>query len=389
MSELLSVDEALEILDGGKVPILETESINRADSLGRILSEPVNAAIDDPAFDNSAMDGYACLGQDLSDGKRVFDIEGIIRPEDQNPIPVRPGCASYITTGSRVPGIGLKIIPVELTEKQEDGRIKILSLPTRNAIRKRGEGYQSGDTLLSPGHQVGASDIGLLQLNERESLTVQKKMRVSIQATGNELTDRTNTNTPILAALLHDNPYVDVECLPVTGDSQAEMESRFQALIEKSDIVITTGGISAGAFDWVMPSMASLGTEYFIRKVNQKPGKPFTYGRCGPVDIFNLPGNPVSALFCMVIYVQRRIRQRAGFAPLQFSALLQNPYEAKGSRTEFTPGFWSHRDGEYIVTTETSIQSHLIHRMSGKNCFVRIDGGSEKQQGEKVSIFPF
>jgi molybdopterin molybdotransferase len=384
------VSEALSILDSNILSTNETEYADTDASLNRILAEPVIAVEADPAFDNSAMDGYVFMKEDLDEGKRTFRISGAIRPEDEVLKPIEPGTCVYITTGSRIPPGGDFVIPVELTNANGDNTVIVTEIPIKNAIRKQGEGYRRGEVLLPAGKRIRPVDVGIIRQNAFDRVKVKRTLRIAVQATGNELDERRNTNTPVIANLFGSDPSLDIEIYPVIEDDKEMMEKRFAELLDKKDIIVTTGGISAGAYDLVIPVLETLGVEFLIRKVSQKPGKPFSYGKKNQVHMYCLPGNPVSAFFCAVFYVKRALKLLKGDTEgFTRSAVIQNRYECVKHRTEFVPGILAENGAEKVVTINVGIRSHLLHNLSAANCFVQMGPGVTCTPGNTVNVIPF
>ncbi|MEX2641192.1 MAG: molybdopterin molybdotransferase MoeA [Balneolales bacterium] len=385
MTDVLS---ALESIYRHTGPVSGMETVSTRSSPGRILGETIHAREDFPAFDNSAMDGYVFSKKDLDEGRRDFEIAFEIRPEDENLPVLRPGTCAYITTGSAVPQGGDTVIPVELIRKTGD-RVYAEEQPSRNPIRKKGEGYKKGDILLESGKRLLPADIGVLHSNGQTAVRVLAQTRIALQVTGNELDETRNTNGPVLRHLLNGFDSVSVDEFPVLKDDETEMKERFTRLLDDGyDLVVTTGGISAGEYDLVIPVLASLGTRFHVRKVSQKPGKPFSFGTLGATAFVCLPGNPVSAFFCSVLYVNRIIQTRNHQKPVECRAMITNGYTTR-KMDEFAPGRTGHNGAVRQVTTVAAIQSHLLHILSNSDCFVRFEPGKTYRKGDEVTIFPY
>ncbi|MDZ7756804.1 molybdopterin molybdotransferase MoeA [Rhodohalobacter sp.] len=383
---MTDVQTALNIIDRATEGIRKTEKIPVTEVNGRILAEQIKAESDFPAYDNSAMDGYAFQKSDLDSGKREFSTDFEIRPEDEDGGKLKPGMCAYITTGSRIPEGADFVIPIELIRKKDHQTIVVEKIPSKNPIRKKGEGYKKGEILLKEGKQMVPGDIGVLKSNGYSEVSVLRKTRIAIQVTGNELDEKRNTNGPVLQSWLQSFPSVTVESFPPLADDKEAMTVRFKHLIEDYDIVVTTGGVSAGAYDFVVPVFESLGAEFKVRKVRQKPGKPFSYGKIDDTAILALPGNPISAFFCAVFYLTRIIRLRDHQTVNEETAILLNDYSAKETRDEFVPAHLSFSKAERQVTTLPGIQSHLLHHLSSADCFVHFEAGCEYAKGDVVPV---
>jgi molybdopterin molybdotransferase len=386
---MIDVETALKIIDETAGRITGMEIIPVAEIRGRILAQQIKAEADFPAFDNSAMDGYAFRQADLDNGQREFGVDFEMRPEDRNGAMLKPGKCAYITTGSRIPEGSDFVIPIELIRKTDEKTIVVEEIPSKNPIRVQGEGYKKGENLLFEGKSLVPGDIGVLKTNGYKEVSVLARTRIAIQVTGSELDEKRNTNGPVLESWLQQFASVTVEQFPPVSDDRDTMKVRFEELVRNFDIVVTTGGVSAGAYDFVIPVFESLGGEFKIKKVRQKPGKPFSFGKINTTAIFALPGNPISAHFCAVLYLDRYIRLINHQSIEKEFAILLNNYTAKEYRDEFVPANSSFNQTVREVSTQSGIQSHLMHHLSSANCFVYFESGKAYEKGDMVSIIPF
>lgn len=303
----LSVENALKtILDQIKVQ-KETETIKIADALNRITAETITAKRDIPAFDNSAMDGYLFLSSDLSGGTRKFPVSGEIRPEHETPDPLEEKTSKRIMTGAPIPGGDYTVVPVEQVREMKD-EVEVMEVPKRNPVRKQGEGYQKDMVVLNKGVQIRPYEMGLLIESGNRKCQALKPIRIAVQVTGSEVDEDMDSNGPVLESLIRGWPGVDVERWPVLDDEPEKVITRMKELKESSDLVLTTGGISAGRHDYILRSMKKLGANVLVRKVKQKPGKPFTVTQLDGVLFLHLPGNPVSAVFSAEYYGKRAVK---------------------------------------------------------------------------------
>lgn len=387
---MIDVQTALKIIDEKISGIQKTVNIPVEKVPGRILAATVTASTDFPPYDNSAMDGYVLKKKDLDNGQTEFPVGFEIRPEHTNIQDLPPGTCAYITTGSVIPPGADFVVPVEMIRALNGQRIRVQELPARNPIRKKGEGYRKGDVLLPEGKYMNSADIGVLKSNGLRKISVFSQTRIALQVTGNELLDeRRNTNGPVLQSWMGQLPSVSVDEIPPLADSKDASEKRFAELLDQYDMIVTTGGVSAGAYDLVIPALESQGVTFHVRGVRQKPGKPFAFGTKGEKIIVALPGNPISAFFCAVFYIGRIIKKRNGQSLRQQKAVLINNYSNKASRDEFVPAVFQFDKEKCTVSTRPGIQSHLLHHLSSANCFVHFKSGKNFQAGDLVSIIPF
>jgi molybdopterin molybdotransferase len=390
VTEYITVDEALRILRNLPVQLPVPEEIQAAESVGRITAEDTAAERDIPRFDNSAMDGFIFLKSDVDDGKRKFIVEGEIRPEHEKPGPLAAGTSARIMTGAPVPRGGYIVVPVEEV-KEHEGRVEILSVPGRNPIRRQGEGYKKGRTVLEKGSVIRPYEAGLLIESGNHSVQVLKPLQIAVQVTGSEIDEDLDSNGPVLHSLISRWPGVRVRRMPVLDDKPDTVLKRMKELRKDFDAVITTGGISAGRHDYILQSMIELGADVLIRKIRQKPGKPFTVTMLEGVPFFHLPGNPVSALFTAEYYVRKAVLGWLGLAEEKLKALLSEPAaNLRGEKTLFLTGKM-HTDSQnrICVSTEGGMRSHLMQLYLGNHAYVRLDSETEYSAGDTVEVTPF
>ena len=270
-----SVDNVFATVEQQVQSTPQTQRISVRKALGHVLSHQVNAAHDIPRFDNSAMDGYVFRKEDLKDGRTEFPVAYEIRPEDTEVPALGSGTCARIMTGARIPRHGTQVVPVEMVEER-GATVKVNDIPGRNPIRPRGEGYAEGQVLLKSGTVIRPYEVGLMIEAGHRHCTVRRPIEVGLQVTGSEINEKNDTNGPVLERLMRSWPGVSVDTWPVLGDDPAEVKERLGALKAASDVVVTTGGISAGKHDYLYRTMEELGAKCLVRKIAQKPGKPFT-----------------------------------------------------------------------------------------------------------------
>ncbi|TVQ02765.1 MAG: molybdopterin molybdenumtransferase MoeA [Balneolaceae bacterium] len=386
----VSVNQALEFILNRCFINPGSEDLNAAETLNRVLSSDIRATRDVPRFDNSAMDGFLFLTEDLTHGRKTFHVAGEIRPEYRQPAPIEPGTSSRIMTGAPVPNGNYSVVPVELV-KEQNGSVTVLQIPARNPIRQKGEGYRKGGTVLEKGALIRPYEMGLIIESGNKTCRVLKKLRLAIQVTGTEIDENMDSNGPVLEALAASWPGVDAKRWPVLKDNPDAVTQRMEELRESADIVITTGGISAGRYDYLPESMKSLGADVIVRKVRQKPGGPFTVTRLGGIPFFHLPGNPVSAVFTAEYYTRRLIRHLTGMKSGVGQAFITNRIENnRSAKTLFLTGnLGFDSEKRLTVTTESNMHSHLMQLYKGNHAYVRIEPETVVQPGDVVEITPF
>lgn len=387
---LITPEEARRIIEDAIPIATSTESVPVHQTIGRYLAEYVRSERNVPESDNSAMDGFVFLKEDVNSGKRTFGINGEIRPEDKNPESLKTGECKPIMTGAPVPPGKVLVVPVEFTETVDD-KVNILQIPEVNPIRKKGEGYKKGSVVLEKETHIRPFELGILIDSGNTAISVFKKISVAVQITGNEISEESDTNGPVLEALINTWPSVDVDRKPVLPDTYELVLSKMQELSESHDIVVTTGGISMGEYDYILKAMKELGAEILLRKVRQKPGKPFTVSRLNNTLFFHLPGNPVSAVFTAGYYVKEAILLYFGQKSSSQQAIAcEDLSNLKGDRTLFAPAkLYTDESGRQMVTGQATMKSHLMQLYKGNNAYMKIDPQSSIPAGALVEVVEF
>jgi molybdopterin molybdotransferase len=319
---VISVGEALAcVLDA--TPRLGAERVALADALGRVLAEGVVSTRAVPNAANSAMDGYAVRHADASAPGARLRVVGVVPAGTVRTETLAPGTAVKIFTGSAVPPGADAVVKVEDTEEQ-DGVVAVrVAVPLGNNIRQAGEDVAPGQEVLASGAVIGPADVGVLASLGRATLLVHQRPRVTILSTGTELVEVedavgpgqvVNSNAYALAAAVREAGGEPV-ALPIVRDRPDDVRAGLAEAM-RGDVVLSSGGVSVGDFDFVKEALDEAKVERLFWKVAQKPGKPLTFGRLGARLFFGLPGNPVSALVCFYLYVRPALRRLQGHTRL-------------------------------------------------------------------------
>jgi molybdopterin molybdotransferase len=397
-----TVDEHLAAVLGPLGPLHALE-VNLLDGHGCVLAEDVVAPRPLPGFDNSSMDGYAVRFSDVAGATPgnpvVMPVIGDIAAGSGGVYAVNTGLSARIMTGAPIPAGADCVVPVEWT----DGgvarvRIDRTPLPGMN-IRRAGEDVVAGEVVLPTGTSLGAPQIGLLAAVGRARVMVRPRPRVVIFSTGNELVDvgvepgpaqLNESNSYALAAAAREAGAIAYRVGIVPDDP-----TRLMALIEdqlvRADLVVTTGGVSAGAYDTVKEVLSRLGTVEFT-KVAMQPGMPQGFGTVGPdsTPIFTLPGNPVSAYVSFEVFVRPAIRRMLGFQPLYrplVRATLAEAITKSEGKRAYVRGRIEVSEGSYVVTPVGGMGSHLVADLALANSFVVVpEHVTEVPAGATVSV---
>ncbi|HKA68454.1 MAG TPA: gephyrin-like molybdotransferase Glp [Actinomycetes bacterium] len=323
-----SVDEHMaEVLAGiGPIAAFHQQLI---DAHGCLLDEDVAAPVDLPSFDNSAMDGYAVRAADVEGATElvgvVLPVVGDIAAGDLTEWMLAPGTTARIMTGAPIPAGADSVVPVEWTDGGVS-EVEIRRVPEIGQhIRTQGDDVKVGETVLRHGTWLGPTQIGLLAAIGQGRVSVRPRPRVVVISTGSELIEPGShlesgqvfdANSYMLTAAAVDAGAIAYR-VGIIGDDAAELKERIEDQLIRADLLITSGGVSKGAYDLVKQVLADLGNVSF-HEVAMQPGKPQGYGHIGPdrTPVFALPGNPVSAYVSFEVFVRPLIRRMLALEPL-------------------------------------------------------------------------
>ncbi|MGE8705772.1 MAG: molybdopterin molybdotransferase MoeA, partial [Achromobacter sp.] len=298
---MLDFDQAQTLLANAGAPLQRIEHVDLAQSSGRVLASHLDATVDIPPADNSAMDGYALRLADWSPEARL-PIQQRCYAGDV-PEPLKPGNAIRLFTGSVIPA-GADVVVMQEDTTEADNHVQISREPRPGQhIRRRGEDTMAGAALLPAGTLLQAAHVALLASQGMATVPVYGQLRVGILTTGDELvlpgqpraTEQIyNSNGPMLAAMVRGMSALPVHVLHAR-DTEADLQAAFKTLLADCDLVLSVGGVSVGERDLVKPALAALGGELSLWKVRMKPGKPVALAQIDGKPVVSLPGNPVSA----------------------------------------------------------------------------------------------
>lgn len=374
---MISVHDALTmILD--TVSPLAGERVGLLQAVGRVLAEEVRSEREVPPFANSAMDGYAVRWDDIQEASADQPVAlSLVEVIQAGAVPTRAvteGMASKIMTGAVIPPGADTVIRVEDTE-ESDGRVWI-KRPERPGmhIRESGEDIHRGQVVLEKGRVLRPADIGLLASVGRSLVLVGQRPRVAILSTGNELAEIdealhpgqiVNSNAYTLAAAVQELGGQPVP-LAIARDTLEEIRAALNEAV-RHDVVLSTGGVSVGDFDFVKAAMDELGIRRLFWQVAQRPGKPLTFGLLRERPYFGLPGNPVSALVFFYLYVRPALYRMMGykkiFPPVVSAVAGEDISKAKGL-TEFVRCRLISVNGHYEARSTGSQSSGVLSSLS-------------------------
>jgi len=333
---MIPFEKALEIVTETDCRRMGTEKIPFTESLNRVISVPVFSDTDLPPYDKAAMDGFAARKSDL--GNDLDIIETI--PAGYTPLK-KTGVnqCSRIMTGAVVPEGADCVVEVELTEQLPSGRIRVTGAVRGSNISFRAEDIKKGDVVLNPGKIIRPQDIGIMAATGQTRVEVSKKPWIGIISTGSELVEPGENPSP--SGIRNSNSYQLIHQVSLAGgvaryygiakDDEALTFSMVEQALSENDMVLITGGVSMGDFDFVPSVLEKAGVKILFSSVAVKPGKPTTFGIHESAILFGLPGNPVSAFMLFELMVRPLICKMLGsdWKPLTLNLPMKEGFSRK------------------------------------------------------------
>lgn len=387
----VSIEEALSCIhENAKTKSLKILPIE--DACGYVLAEDVSARHNLPAYDNSAMDGYALK---VCDAGKTLHVRHTIFAGDDSKEELREGEAIKIMTGARVPKGCEAIVPIEDVVLADDKITLPDNLKHSSHIRLCAEDIKAGTLILHKGQRLFAHHITLLASQGKSHIKVYKKPKVAVFASGNELKmhfesveayQLYNTNSPTFFARAKELGC-EVDFIGTARDSLEDIHEHIKSALE-SDLIITSGGVSVGDADFTKEAFSGFGYEIFFDKVEIKPGKPTTFGRIDDTLVLNLPGNPLAAALNFELFARSIILALSGEREKFIGCIhtkMGNDYIQKSKRVTLTPGFF---DGEKFWPCE-NVAPGMISPMAKANAFIVTDERCDMIKKEApVKIIP-
>ena len=391
-----------------------------ADALGLVLAEDVVAPLSLPGFDNSAMDGYAVVADDVADASTEHPVQLPVAEDipagRTDALTLKPGTAHRIMTGAPVPSGATAVVPVEATDGATDTVSIRATAKVGQHIRRAGEDVDAGSTVLRAGQVVTPAVLGLAAALGLGELTVVPRQRVLVMSTGSELVA---PGTPLKPGQIYESNAVmlaaaakDAGALVTTAPMSSDDVDEFRAVLDRhaadADLIITTGGVSAGAYEVVKdalgaggPATSNLGAggpatsqrpiigEVEFVKVAMQPGMPQGSGRVFDTAIITLPGNPVSALVSFEVFIRAPLRAAMGLPDPQrprLTAELNEDLTSPRGKRQFRRGVLDAERG--VVTSYGPPASHHLRWLASANCLLEIDEDvAELAAGSPVQVW--
>ena len=390
----LSLEQALEAIDKALADSrLPSETLPTRDAGGQTLAADIASRLDLPPFDKSAMDGYA-----LPPGEEeVYEVLETVFAGQTATTALRPGAAIKIMTGAPVPEGAERVVMVEKTEEQE-GKVWVMERGDKTNICLQGEDMRCGDPVLATGKELTPVAIANLVACGVAEVEVRRRPRVVVISTGDEIIDSPDdlgpgrimdSNGPMLAALARQRGMLSSDVARVSDTLEARTSAIGGALAQ-ADMVLLTGGVSAGDRDFVGSAFTELGMTTHFSKVAIKPGKPVTCAT-GPGGklAFGLPGNPVAAYLTFHLFVLHAAAILSGREPRRrsFKFPLAGPYARKrATRLQFVPGRLDENGRVAVLPCHGT--AHLMALLEADGLFSVPPGVSELAADDEVEFLP-
>jgi len=376
-------------------------SVALADAVGRALAHDHIAAMSLPSFDNSAMDGYAVRSADVATASAAtpvtLPVVEDIPAGRQDQLELAPGTAHRIMTGAPLPTGADAVVPVEATDA---GTTMVTITESREAashVRYAGEDVAPGQVVLAAGSVVGPAQVGLLAALGASSVEVRTPPRVLVLSTGSELVEPGTplrpgqiyeSNGPMLVAAIN-AAGAEATLVRFVADSVEDFHTALKPHLGNADLIVTTGGVSAGAYEVVKDALA--GDDVTFTSVAMQPGKPQGAGRYRGIPIVTFPGNPVSALVSFEVFLRTPLRTALGFADAArpiVQAIVAEDVVAPEGRRQFRRGTLDTDGTSATVSHVGPPASHFLNVLANTNCLVDIPEDVVRlNAGDQVAVW--
>lgn len=394
---LISIDDALALIQSTP-SALTAEQLPLTECLNRYLAQDVYSGVDLPTFSQSAVDGYAICSSSENLQDSVFEVIGEIKAGSELDHQLLQGQAIRIFTGGKIPTGTTHVARQEIVKIESNNKIRLVEHIQQQAdIRFAGEEIQLGQKIAECGQKINIGALAALSMIGVRSIAVYQLPKVAVLVTGDEVAETPedlkagkvfDANGPLLKAWFEDYG-IEVNILHIADESQRVTQC-FNQLKQQYDVIITTGGVSVGDYDFVRPCSFDAGFEQIFWKVKQKPGKPLFFAqyiedehRC---FLLGLPGNPAAVYVCMQIYgkVLLDALQNQDHSINWFSGTLTHELKSD-ARERFLRMQAYYEHGQLKLKSLAKQQSHMLSNLMQANCLVRVPANTKLEIGQELT----
>lgn len=383
----------------GRCAALPAVTLPLVDALGCVTAVAVSAAEAVPAFDNTAMDGYAVQAADTAAAPVTLEVVGTLAAGSAPEVAVGPGQAVRIMTGAPLPPGADAVIMVERTRALDGGGwvVAEVAVPAGNHIRRAGEDLEAGTVVFEPGEVLQPAHVGVLAGLGIHAIPAVRRPRVGVVSTGDELVDGPqpltlgqvrDSNRYSLLSLVREAGLEGVDLGLVRDDPEA-IRAAIARGVETCDAVLTSGGVSMGDYDCVKVVLNEMG-EMSWMQVAIKPAKPFAFGLVDGTPVFGLPGNTVSSMVSFELLARPALRQMMGHTELHRARVQANAVAPLRRRPDgkihFARVVWSYRAGRYEVRSAGGQGSHQLSSLAAANGLAVLPDGHGAEVGDAVEL---
>jgi molybdopterin molybdotransferase len=397
---MLTVQEAQDRILSRVTSVTPPEQVPVSLALARVLADDLRAPFDVPPADNSAVDGYAVASADIpAQGTASLEVIADLPAGSVLEGATAAGQAVRIMTGAPIPAGTDTVVPQEVVERAGD-RVRIPPIAKGANVRLRGEDVRAGDVVIRAGSVLRPQELGVIASLGFAQVPVRQRVRVAILSTGDEVAE---PGAPRRPGQIYDSNRFSLRGLAegagaavtdfgIVPDAREELRRRLLEASGSAEIVLTSGGVSVGAYDLVKEVLGEIGGVDFWQ-VAMQPGRPLAVGRIGEALFFGLPGNPVASMLTFMLFVRPPLWKLAGrrqLFPLTLAAVATEPMRKKEGRREFKRGVLSLGPRGWEVRTTGPQGSGILSSMVLADCLIIIEEPrGDVKPGETVLVEPF
>lgn len=397
---MIPVEEAHAIIRE-RIPPPKKVKVRLRDCANGVLAQDITASFPQPRFDNTAMDGFAVRREDTvgasQDSPVTLRLRGVVSAGETADAVLNSGeCYQVMTGASMPPGADAVVMVEDTSGFSEDGAVEVFRPAARHQhIRFRGEEIEKGEVLVTSGARIGTAEVGVMASFGYGEVDIFDPPTIALFATGNELREPGDELKP--GQIYNSNLYVfedladrlgaKVVSRRVLEDKREALQTFLSEALEEADIIVSSGGVSMGRYDYVRDVLLELGVEEHFWKVAQKPGKPLFFGTAAPSLILGLPGNPVSSFMCFMEYVWPTCERWMGLEPRpKVEITLTEDYPREKIKNRYIFGEAWLQDERLMGKASAKLGSHMFTSTMGANCLLESEPGEGAlAAGDKIS----